>query len=257
MANAPSNQDPKPAASGSSPDSAGFSTSGKKEGSAKPTKPTKQSQAAKKLQQALEATKKKLSKKEMEKLQQQQIELEKLQAEALRAAEYREKLDKLRADFDVPAELGVFDPEMADQIANMKATVASHFREYSLLCNEQNSNGASIQQIYSAITRSVMASLGWAAACAQAVFIQSMLPKVECTYDSNGNLEKRKITTSTGNLTALSLFTEIRERELAMAEKLKPQGGGASLQLEDGKDPEMIAISGILQARLRQLMGGG
>lgn len=244
------NPNPRPDESGeSNPDPSGRSSAPSPDSKSDP-KPTKPKQPPKPKKQTF-------TKAQLEKLQQQQIELEHLQAEAAKAAEYRARLDSMRADFDVPAELGVLDPDMADQIAEMRKTVSEHFREYSVATAEQNSGGASIEQIHSLLVRSIMASLGWASACARAVFVQSLLPKVECTYDANGKLEKRKITTQTGNLSALSLFTEIREREFAMAEKLKPQGGGASLQLEDGKDPEMLAINLILQARLRQLMGGG
>jgi hypothetical protein len=236
---------PRPDESGeSTPDPSGRS-SAPSDPKPKPTKP----------KQPPKPKKQTFTKAQMERIQQQQIELEHLQADAAKAAEYRSRLDSMRADFDVPAELGVTDPDMADQIASMKATVSEHFREYSLATSDQNSTGASIEQIHSLLVRSIMASLGWASACARAVFVQSLLPKVECTYDSSGKLEKKKITTQTGNLQALALFTEIREREFSMAEKLKPQGNGASL-IPDGKDPEMHQISMILQARLKQLMGG-
>jgi hypothetical protein len=168
-------------------------------------------------------------------------------------SERHAKLESIMSDFELPPSLGISDPELAEIEQSLRNTIKKYYEGFVIISEEMSKSEISGEAFWSSFKKSIAARIGLASASALHAWEISRQPKVECTYDADGKLKTRKVTTGAGNPAFLSLYNECFELEWRIGEKFRPQGSGSVFEVPNGQDPERYALALLLQARLNQM----
>lgn len=107
---------------------------------------------------------------------------------------------------------------------------------------------------HSGVARYLPVRISWLAAVAQMMVERSIQPKVECTYDANGKLKTKKVTSGKGDSAALATMQSLLEMEMKWAEKMKPaQTDKLVLDVPAGGDVRKHKIVELIRRRLEVL----
>jgi vacuolar-type H+-ATPase subunit F/Vma7 len=104
---------------------------------------------------------------------------------------------------------------------------------------------------HSGAARYLPVRISWLSAIAQLVVEQSIKPKIECTYDANGRLKTKKITSGKGDSGAIAVAQSLLEMEMKWAEKMKPaQNSRVILEVPAGGDVRKHKILDLIRKKI-------
>jgi hypothetical protein len=162
------------------------------------------------------------------------------------------------ADFKIPANFfdHLGDPRFRAQAEEYGESLLRTNQDFLPTANDISVSGpdqyqSALANWHSGAARYLPVRISWLSAIAQLVVEQSIKPKIECTYDENGKLKTKKITSGKGDSGAIAVAQSLLEMEMKWAEKMKPaQNARVILDVPAGGDVRKHKILDLIKKRI-------
>ena len=162
------------------------------------------------------------------------------------------------ADFKIPANFfdHLGDPRFRAQAEEYGESLLRTNQDFLPTANDISVSGpneyqSALANWHSGAARYLPVRISWLSAIAQLVVEQSIKPKIECTYDENGRLKTKKITSGKGDSGAIAVAQSLLEMEMKWAEKMKPaQNSRVILEVPAGGDVRKHKILDLIRKKI-------